>query len=501
MLRKLKYYLTGLVLLAGTTSCLDVTPESAIPEREAMQNFADAEHIVTGIYSSLMSSSLFSGYLTLMPDIQADLVYGVMGNSNTYGNIWQWDIRANNTQIEAVYAGLYTVISRCNFYLDCIDSVVEREINDTNIEKLEQYTGEVYTIRALCYSELLKCFCKAYDPATAQNELGMVIRTSYYKSEPIRRASLYDTYQFVLSDLAEAEKRLDKDNDAFSNEYITAAAAEALHARVALNMQDWDTAIKYSSILIDEKKNTFRLADAKTKYNADYTFFNYMWAYDAAYEIIWRIGFTDTSYGGGLGNVFLNFNQDFVYFYPDYVPAAWALNIYDASDLRYGSYFSNQQTGYAHGLTWPLLVKYYGNRNFISRKIFHVSMPKPFRLAEQYLIRAEAYCQKGNYSLASTDLTNLRKMRYQSGGLLNVSKENWLDNISNERVRELFMEGFRLNDLKRWGRGFERKQQSNTQPEGSTMKIEASNPLFVWPIPQHELDAPGAEIAPNESNK
>ena len=142
---------------------------------------------------------------------------------------------------------------------------MRNEISDDNLEDLEEYTGEVYAIRALCYSELLKNYCKAYDPATAQSELGVVIRTKYSTPEPIRRASLYDSYKFVLDDLAEAEKRLDKEEDAYSNEYITSAAAQALHARVALYMQDWDTAIEYASILIDDKKNTFKLADAKTK--------------------------------------------------------------------------------------------------------------------------------------------------------------------------------------------------------------------------------------------
>ena len=134
-------------------------------------------------------------------------------------------------------------------------------------------------------------------------------------------------------------------------------------------------------------------------------------------------------------------------------------------------------------------------------QISHVSMPKPFRLAEQYLIRAEAYCQKNDFSKAGNDLSTLRKMRYKSGGTINVTKDNWLQTISDERLRELYMEGFRLHDLKRWHKGFERKPQANSQAEGSSLKIEADNPLFVWPIPQHELEAPGSEILPNESNR
>ena len=63
------------------------------------------------------------------------------------------------------------------------------------------------------------------------------------------------------------------------------------------------------------------------------------------------------------------------------------------------------------------------------------------------------------------------------------------------------MEGFRLHDLKRWKMGFERKKQSYAMEEGSTLKSEGDAPRMVWPIPQHELDAPGSEILPNESNK
>ncbi len=494
--------------LTLTTSCLDKEPGSAIPQHEAMKSFSDAEQTLVGIYAQMKSSALWSGLLTLLPDIQTDLVYAVQGDTNTYGSIWQWDIRSTNSEVEAVYAALYNLISNCNFYLDNVDRVRASLTNDDAIATLDIYTGEIHAIRALCYSELIKCYCKAYDPATAQQELGVVLRSTFLKDEPLKRASLYDSYQFVLNDLARAEELIDESEDVAGNVFMTRAMAYALHARVALYMQDWETAIDYSTRVIDNRN--YALMGVNTANYSQYSDFDYMWLYDGGTEIIWRLGFTTTSYGGALGQVFLNYNNDFTYFYPDYVPAQWVLNLYETNDLRYSSYFFEGQTGYDHNLAWPLLVKYYGNVSFIeSALIYHVSMPKPFRLAEQYLIRAEAYCRQANpnYAAAAKDLTTLRMARFLSGGNINLTADNWLDQIANERVRELYMEGFRLQDYKRWGRlykngeGFTRTPQQSSQQEGSSLHIAGDNPLFVWPIPQHELESPGSEVQPNESNK
>ena len=158
MFRNIKLFLI-LITCFSMGSCLDKVPSSAIPEQEAMMTFDDAEQTVTGIYALLKSSALYSGYLTLLPDIQADLVYAVDGYTNVYGTFWQWDIRPTNAEIESVYAALYNVISNCNFYLENIGRVMDAQVSDEHITILEQYTGEVHTIRAMAYSELLKCFC------------------------------------------------------------------------------------------------------------------------------------------------------------------------------------------------------------------------------------------------------------------------------------------------------------------------------------------------------
>ena len=481
------------------TSCLEKLPGDFILEEEGMKTLSDAEQTLTGIYTAYMSGALYSGYLTLCPDIQADLVYAVQGNTNTYGTLWQWDIRSTNSEIEAVYAALYRIIGRCNFYLDKVDGLRASLTDDAEIQYLDYYTGEVYCARALAYSELIKCFCKAYDPATAETELGVVLADSYSGEKPAKRASLKESYELVINDLKRAEEMLDEENDGYDAPYFTNASAHAIHARTALYMQDWDAAVEHATVLVES--DAFALASARSYVTADQTYLQYMWTNDASFEGIWRIGYTATSYGAAQGSVFLNFTTDYTYYYPDYVPAQWVLNLYSSGDMRYNAYFANAQTGYPHQLVWPLLIKYYGNEALMQNMIYHVNMPKPLRLAEQYLIRAEAYCRKGNYSAASADLTALREARFSTGGSISVNAGNWLETISDERVRELYMEGFRLHDLKRWGKGFERTPQSQTQSEGSSLKIEADDPLFVWPIPNHEIVSPGSQIQPNESNR
>lgn len=491
-------------------SCLEKYPKDSILETEAMTSLSAAEQIVTGIYTAYMSSGLYSGYLTLVPDIQSDLVMAVEGNSNTYGEIYQWTFRPTSAEIEAIYAGLYTVIGRCNFYLDQVEDLRAKLTSDNDIFTLDQYTGEIYCARALAYAELIKCYCEAYDPSKPEEEqLGVVLRSSYFKEEPVTRASLKKSYEFVISDLEKAEEILDEGYNAYNSSYFTKGAAQAVRARVALYMKDWKTAVEYSTKLIENDAYDLSLASYTVTskgpaYNPSangQSEIDYLWTNDSGYEVIWRIGYTQTSYGGALGNTFLHFTTDYTYYYPDYVPAQWTLDLYKSGDARYNAYFCNLTTGYAHQLTWPLLVKYYGNEGLMSLLVYHVNMPKPLRLAEQYLIRAEANCNLANYGQATSDITTLRNSRYKnSNGSINLSEDNWATIIEEERVRELYMEGFRLNDLKRWGKGFKRQPQSSVQSEGSRLEVMAGDPRFVWPIPKHEIEAPGSQIQPNPSN-
>lgn len=495
---------TLLLIAFSAASCegfLEKYPDTAIPLE--MNTLSDAVQIDYGIYSCFKSDALYSGTMVLAQDLQSDLAYAFEGYRNTYGNYYRWVLKSTDVQLQNVYGDLYKAVSRANFLLDNADKVMSTLKTEDDIEQLKKCMGDAHFARALCFSELLRIFCKAY-PATEEEAKnvdlypGISLSTTFDDSVIPLRSSMYDSYQQVLRDLEKAEEYLELRSFAADNPYFTTGTVHALYARVYLHMRDWTNAAKYAGKVIDSK--VYKLADAKqTTLYAGYDNYRVMWLYDEGEEIIWKVPFTATDRGGALGTIFLNY--DYVSSYqPDYAVSQWVENIYEGNDLRYNAFFLEGKTQY--GITAHLFRKYAGNPSIdnVLGRYYYTNSPKPFRLAEQYLIRAEANYRLGNEKDANKDLTDLRRVRYLTYGASGASGDKLFEEIQKERVRELIMEGFRLSDLKRWGKGFTRKPQKGSYNGPDRLTIEANDPLFVWPIPQHELDAvPGMQG--NESNK
>lgn len=490
---------TLLLLLTAFASCdLDRYPDTGIPEDQAMTNPSEAQQIVFGVYSAFKNSDLQSGSLALGPDIQSDLVYAIKGYGNSYGDLYRWDTKSTDPYITKVYKGLYTVITRCNFFTDRIGALEEEFTSSEDKASLRKCKGDIYFMRALAYSDLIRLYCKAYDPATAETELGVSLVTTYKKSgkKPLR-ATLADSYKQVLEDLEMAEKLIIRVG--YGSPYITVGAVNALYARVYLHMQNWEKAEEYATKTIEDENLALQNANYNT-YDSKINDYEYLWTYDDGPEVIWKIKMSNTDRGGSLGVPFLGEKLPMREYLPDYIPAQWLLDLYGDNDLRYQAFFTQIKTSFAHGLTWPLLTKYPGNPNIDDGgQPLLTNMPKVFRLSEQYLIRSEARYRLGNQTGANEDLTTLRRARIKGYGSSSASGDKLLTEIQNERVKELCMEGFRLSDLKRWGKGFQRTPQAHTVDGPNELRVQAANPLFTWPIPKHEMDAvPGMQ--PNESN-
>ena len=124
-------------------------------------------------------------------------------------------------------------------------------------------------------------------------------------------------------------------------------------------------------------------------------------------------------------------------------------------------------------------------------------MPKVFRIAEMYLIAAEAYAKLGNITEGAKYLNKFEASRiqnYKSQTFANV--DELMNEVKKERQREFIGEGVRFFDLKRWhqktSRGIPQQMNLCNLPGYSTttgLNINYGNNRYVWPIPQHEIDA------------
>lgn len=480
-MKKIGLYLITITLLCGACEgFLDKYPTGSINQNEAIRNLKDANAAMYGVYATWNSDGLYSGHLTLLPDIQCDFAYSVIGFSNQRGTVYGWNIIAKDEYTYMVYASLYKIISDVNFLLDNSENI---ELKEGEQAELDNILGEAYFSRALAYSELVKLFCQPYKSGQTDQQAGVSIWDHFVAGKPAR-SSLSACYTHIFDDLKEANRLLTYDKaDAVR---ITRGALDALYARLYLYMGNWEEAAKAASRVIDN--TNYQLAEGYTESVTDpsETDFNRMWEYDKSDEIIWKLEYTVNTLAGSLGLPFCGTtgNQLKV----EFAPANAVVELYDENDIRRKVYF---KTGNVNGSNMPVIVKYPGNPDLQPTVTQHIycNMPKVFRLAEMYLIRAEAYACNNEANLANQDLKTLRAKRIRGYEHQTLNGNLLLQEIRKERIRELYMEGHRLYDLKRYGEGFTRKSQPQSISPEDRLNITPTHHNFIWPIPSHEMDA------------
>uniref|UniRef100_UPI00313D547F RagB/SusD family nutrient uptake outer membrane protein n=1 Tax=Dyadobacter sp. OTU695 TaxID=3043860 RepID=UPI00313D547F len=136
-----------------------------------------------------------------------------------------------------------------------------------------------------------------------------------------------------------------------------------------------------------------------------------------------------------------------------------------------------------------------GNNNLSGNSVKDFSR---MRVAETYLLRAEAYFRKGDKAMAAADLNVVRgraKAKFITAA--DVTEDFILD----ERSRELIVEEPRLRTLIRMGRLVDRVRRYNSVPsvpKGPSSGTTIQDFNRYWPIPQKVIDAnTGAKFEQN----
>jgi len=480
------------VLLAAVilTSCEDFLekdrPDSVVKD-EAIKNLEDARVALNGVYSGFKSTGYYGRYFVVHADVLTDELQSVIGYTNQLGEFYKWSFLSDNGEITSAWSAMYAVIVRACNIIDALPGI-EGEVSELN-----RIEGQARLARALAHFDLVKAFAKAYLHSDPVNDPGVPIIEHFSVSEPDRN-TIEEVYAFI-QDEAESARRLlsGSTGDQAGSVFLSAAAADALMARVCLYMGDYDNAITYATRVIDN--NSYSLARDSSTYAR-------MFLNDEGSEIIFKVGLTRSDFNGRyIGYNYYNNSQGLPN--PDYIPARWILDLFGENDYRYDIVFKNENT--TNGWSWPLVFKYPGNPLFYSSDITtNANMYKVFRLSEMYLIRAEAFAEMGLDNIALTDYNTLRSARIEDYTSQQLSGQALKDAIWEERIREFCFEGHYFWDLKRNGKGFRREPIihpeegtiTNPGPNQNELQVDPDHFRWIWPIPDAELRA-NSNITPN----
>ena len=488
-MKNIKTFLIAATALFAVSACsLEKYPDNAISTADAMESVADCQAFRNGLYSGM--KGVFTGAYVYATDLQTDLYHAVKNFGNFQGAFYHYSVVASEGMASSAWYGLYGIIGNANFLIEGTQKLLAAgTLSEADAATVQQYYGEACYLRAHMYYQLACYFCADYDPDTAEEFMGVPVVTKYAPTGDATkypgRPTLQTTYDQILADLAEAEKYVTLQGSPRAA-YVTKDVVTALKARVALMMHDYDTAFMAAKSLIDA--GTYALV-------SDAAAFADGWTNDNLNEAIWQVAMTGPDDTGNSFSYFI-YNTSGVEGEdnPQYIPEDWVLDLYSNEDIRYQTWFDTRDIKTPVVGTLTLLVKYPGNPLLYSAVTNYVNMPKVFRISEMYLIAAEAAIEREEEIVASKYINDLRKARIASWTSVDYTGSTLVAELRQERVRELYGEGHRLNDIKRWHIGFERSAGQNpslvqTGANYVSCKREADDPLFVWPIPTGELQA------------
>jgi hypothetical protein len=484
------FILTGVVALVLSASCdLDKYPATGIAEGVAFQTMTDAASYHYGFYVALRSRVY--GIYCYSGDVQSDLFNASADYGNRNGSVYNWTFISDDYSIRDVWQNYYSGITQLNFFLDNADQIVV-EAGSADEKTLNNYKGEAHLLRAYYYHQLVKYYAKAYDVNGVKNggELGVPIVDKYDVEAKPSRSTLEDTYQFILGDIAAAKTLLTVAGEAGS-EYLTVDAITALEARVQLSLGNWvEAAAAANSLITGGKYPLVNTAENLRK----------VWHKgDKAESIVQLYAALSPAETAAANNIYLGDNGKAgaeKRFAPDFIPAQWTLNLYDNADIR-KQVFLQEKNILLGGSDDKLVLfnKFPGDSTLFTVTTNYQHKPKVFRIAEMYLIKAEALAHSPATEGEALATLNILRTNRGLNALTGLSGTGLLDEIKRERTRELLGEGNRLDDLKRWNQSVDRAaggwQKVNLLAPGNAEQLvkQAGNDKFVWAIPYRDMTA------------
>lgn len=446
----LKFYiLISLSFALLNISCRKfLTPDAPVDRLQTANVFTNdntAIATITGIYSEMTQGNLgiVTGNTTIYSGLCADELKYTSSNANTL-DFFTNSIRVDNSDLGAYWARAYKHIYEANAAIEGIQTSLSISIPVKN-----QLLGEAKFIRAFCHFYLVNLF----------GDIPLILSADYRVNSTLPRTPRIQVFTQIIADLTEAQNLLNINYPTTEKVRPNKWTATALLARTYLYIGDWINAAAQSSAII----NSGTYSPLPTLANS---------FLKNSQEAIWQILPVNSSVNTYEGSSFIPAANTI----PAYSLTTILLNSFEANDQRKSIWTGNI---IVNGQTYYYPYKYKIKTGGTPLNEYYTV----FRLAEQYLIRAEARAQQNDITGAQADLNTIR-LRAGLPATAANDKSSMLIAIEHERQTELFTEwGHRWLDLKR-----------NNHADILLATLKAPNwqsQDVLWPIPLPEILANG----------
>jgi hypothetical protein len=411
----------GLLFAASSTSCkklieIPANPPSFITEQQQFADSATAITAVAGVYAYNVNNGF--AYSDAALTYSTGLSGGELSYTQTNDNqqFYSYNLTPLNSIIINLWAYPYQSIYQVNAVLN---GVTNNSGLSASFQK--QITGEMEVVRALYYFNLVNLF----------DGVPLVTTTNYSENERIPRATADAIYARVKTDLANARKKLTAAYPSAGRARPNLYTAIALLAKVNLYQGNWQNAYNGADSVI--KSGIYSVTT--TPVNGAFL--------RGSNEAIWQLPANQGYYGVADAQHFV---PNYPGANPNYLLTPPLLNAFEAGDQRRQNWVG---TTTINGNTLYYPYKY---KN-VSASTTPTEDQMVLRLAEMYLIRAEAAAHLNNLPQALADVNIIRTRAGLMGSTANpVSQAAVLNAVMHERRVELFCEwGNRWFDLKRTG--------------------------------------------------
>ncbi len=434
-----KYIITALII-SSLVSCekfLEVEPLASVSDEVTIVDKVSAETALRGTYRGLAASGYYGTSFQSIGYLSGDNLVRT-GPGTDPSQFIDHAVTSDNGTISSAWNAIYVTINRANHAIAKIPGVTDVKLTQ---DLKNQLVGEAYFIRALSYFDLARTWGGA--------PIVLTPTLSATDKDGVERSTLAETYAQVLSDLNAAEPLLPETTNRVR---ITKKTVWALRARYHLYQKEWAQAESYATKIISDAAN-YKLIGPYNSFWAN----NVVATQESIFELSYSATFSNSHRGSwqppekGGTRIWIPNN------------AFLAL----VNDPLIGGNRSTLVAKTAGGL-------WYGNMYYRSPATDPSFL---IRVAELYLIRAEARAQLGGAKLTDA-ISDLNAIRTRAGltGTTAVTQSEILLAIENERRIEFAFEPHRWFDIVRTGRA------------GAVFGITDPNKLLL-PIPVSQIQA------------